>query len=241
MRVFLASQILSYTVSAEISTYVALGKLPDEAIDTAKFINKIDGLFDSFNSRSLWSPKPLPWVIKQTTERWSHLDVCLEMLRSISMVGSNSVPPCIAGWQQNIHALRALWKVLSQQYNFDFLYTSRLNQDCIENLFSLIRGWGGFRDNSDPVQFKAAFKQVLVQNFLVPPSTGNCEADLDSFILDFDDMASRQSNKESKLLTHLTNVHHRDSIGPMPSAFNINGNENEALCITYYLHCRLYR
>ena len=33
--------VLSHTVSAGISTYVALGRLPDEAIHTADFIEKL--------------------------------------------------------------------------------------------------------------------------------------------------------------------------------------------------------
>lgn len=52
MRVCLAAEVLSHTVAAGISTYVALGKLPDEAIHTAEFVEAVDGLFDCFNSRN---------------------------------------------------------------------------------------------------------------------------------------------------------------------------------------------
>ena len=65
------------------------------------------------------------------------------------------------GWQMNIHALLALWQTLHTQYNVKFLLTSRLNQDCVENLFSVIRAKGGPRDNPDAGQFRAAFAQVI--------------------------------------------------------------------------------
>ena len=48
MRVFLAAQVLSHTVAAGISTYVALGRLPDEASFNADFLETVDGLFELF-------------------------------------------------------------------------------------------------------------------------------------------------------------------------------------------------
>ena len=37
-----------------------------------------------------------------------------------------------------------LWEYLNTQQNFKFILTKRLTQDCAENLFSIIRGKGGF-------------------------------------------------------------------------------------------------
>jgi hypothetical protein len=41
-----------------------------------------------------------------------------------------------------------------------FLLTNRLIQDCVENLFSVIRAKGAQRDNPDAGQFRLALRQV---------------------------------------------------------------------------------
>ena len=52
MRVKLAAQILSKSVSVAIRKYVNLGQLNNQDLDTADFVEKIDGLFDILNSQS---------------------------------------------------------------------------------------------------------------------------------------------------------------------------------------------
>lgn len=52
-------------------------------------------------------------------------------------------PKCINGWLENLQSLKLLWKELHYNYGFKFLITRRLTQDCIENLFSIIRSKGG--------------------------------------------------------------------------------------------------
>ena len=69
--------------------------------------------------------------------------------------------PCIYGWKISINVLFGLWQHLKIEEKFQFILTGRLNQDCVENLFSIIRGKGGFNDNPDVEQFKAAFKYLL--------------------------------------------------------------------------------
>lgn len=46
-RVNKAAQVLSHTVSAGLYIYVALGRLPAEAVHTADFVGLVDGLFDA--------------------------------------------------------------------------------------------------------------------------------------------------------------------------------------------------
>ena len=75
-----------------------------------------------------------------------------------------------------------LWEVLSIQHGFKFLLTNRLNEDCIENLFSLMRAIGARKGNPDAGQFRAEFQQVMVDNVMAPSKSVNCEADVDSFI-----------------------------------------------------------
>ena len=72
--------------------------------------------------------------------------------------------------------------LLTSRLNQDF--TSRLNQDCLENLFSVIRGSGGHRDNPDVSEFRASFRFIAVNKLFVTVSGANCEMHCDSVLLD---------------------------------------------------------
>ena len=179
MRVCLAAEALSHTVAAGISTYVALGKMTDEAIHTAEFIEAVDGLFDCFNSRNLRDKKALhrPITDSSQSSHWAHLQKCAQFLHTLKIDSSRASVPCVRGWLMDINALQMIWSVLKSEYKLSFLLTSRLNQDSLENLFSVIRGRGGHRDNPGPIHFQSAFKQVMVQNIVMPAASGNCKAD----------------------------------------------------------------
>ena len=97
--------------------------------------------------------------------------------------------PCINGWKVTINALLGLWHHLKTKENFQFILTARLNQDCVENLFSIIRGKGGFRDNPDPQEFKDAFKYVVADKLFVQSNYSNCKVDGDKILLDIASVA----------------------------------------------------
>ena len=78
---------------------------------------------------------------------------------------------------------------LKTQQNFKFILTNRLTQDCAENLFSIIRGKGGFRDNPDASQFKEAFKYVVAYKLFVQSGKSNCKIDNDKILLDISNVA----------------------------------------------------
>ena len=90
-----------------------------------------------------------------------------------------------------MNALTQLWSEL-HMHGFKFLLTSRLDQDRVENMFPVIRGKGGNRDHPDPQQFRAAFRQVVVDQLLKPSDFGNCQDDLDSILLSLNHMATEK-------------------------------------------------
>ena len=76
------------------------------------------------------------------------------------MVTGKRRPACFDGWMMAINALLMLWEDLHTTHDLKFMLTNRLNQDCVENLFCVIRAKGGQRDNPDAGQFRAALRQV---------------------------------------------------------------------------------
>jgi hypothetical protein len=52
MKVKYATQLLSASVSAALNTYISLGALPSDAIETVSYVERFDKLFDILNSSS---------------------------------------------------------------------------------------------------------------------------------------------------------------------------------------------
>ena len=89
---------------------------------------------------------------------------------------------CVYGWKISINVLFGLWQHLKKEEKFQSILTGRLNQDCVENLFSIIRGKGGFHDNPDVEQFKAAFQYLVADKLFVQSDASNCKVDNDTIL-----------------------------------------------------------
>ena len=98
-------------------------------------------------------------------------------------------PPCIFGWKLFIQSLLRLWEYLKTEQSFQFILTSQINQDCVENLFSIICGFGGYRDNPDVEQLKSSFKYVVAAKLCVQSDASNCKVANDKILLDVSNTA----------------------------------------------------
>ena len=182
MRVNLAAQVLSHSVAAGINVLAQLEKLPKEASSTAIFIDNFDKLFNCFNSKTSASSQPMGHALGEDSGHKTFLQDQLTFLSEIRLATGKKTPPCFNGWQISINALLGLWEEL--KLNFKFLLTNRLNQDCVENLFSIIRGRGGHRDNPTAMQFRSAFRHIVVEKLFIQSNNSNCAVDFDSILLD---------------------------------------------------------
>ena len=153
MQVNLAAQVLSHSVVAGMSTLVSLKHLPESAMYTAQFVQQFDALFNTFNSQSLKSSQRLVHAFNDSNGHYAFLKESLDFLSKLKTIEGKYLP-CIYGCKISINALFGLWQHLKKEEKFQFILTGRLNQDCDENLFSIIRGKGGFHDNPDVEQFK---------------------------------------------------------------------------------------
>lgn len=65
MKVKLATQVLSNSVTAGMHFYILLNRLPPEAIHTANFISQVDNLFDVLSSLNLTDFKKYRAAMKE--------------------------------------------------------------------------------------------------------------------------------------------------------------------------------
>ena len=100
------------------------------------------------NSRVEFNPNPLLCGMKSGIDGFNHLKVLDRMegfLKRFDVFDSHGKlktarDPWEIGILCSIYATRALYKDLVVQGPFKYLLTARLNQDCLENFFSRIRG-----------------------------------------------------------------------------------------------------
>ena len=83
-----------------------------------------------------------------------------------------------------VNALLALCKRLHEVHEFMFVLTSSLNQDAVDNHFSVIQGRESFQGNRNSLAFGATYRQVIVQHLLDVPQDANCRDDLATFLLE---------------------------------------------------------
>ncbi|GFN84221.1 transposable element p transposase [Plakobranchus ocellatus] len=235
LRVKLATQVMSHSVAAGISTMVALGALPSEAKETALFIDRFDKLFNSMNSYTLKSSKPFHHALTLKSTNQNFLLDSLSWLKTIHGNSKIKNLPCIEGWQVSISAALHLVQDLHTNHNIKFLLTSRLNQDCIENLFSVIRGKGGHRDNPDIGQFTSALQQVMVDSLMVASTRKSCKDDLDVFVFGLQNIASSST---PELATTQTNVYPAFNLqeNVIPSLLNVQQANVLAYIAGYICH-----
>ena len=184
LSVPMAAQVLSHTVAAGMAVMAECKGtgIPEEALETAKFVEDMDQLFNAFNSRTFSSAAVMRHAMTETSGHKEFLKKKLDWLKKLKSNGKIQ-PYCINGWQLSIQALLMIWDVLHKDYNLTFLLTSRLNQDPLENFFSIIRRKGIQRVNPDAAQFRAAFRQCMVDSVMMPGKNANCEEDVDKFLL----------------------------------------------------------
>jgi len=90
----------------------------------------------------------------------------MQFLNNIKVLNKRLINPLrINGWISNINALKLLWDILRNNYNFKFLFTRRLTQDCVENLFSIIRLKCGNNVTPDSVKFAILDQLWLINCF----------------------------------------------------------------------------
>jgi hypothetical protein len=192
MKVSIAAKTLSSTMAAAIKTLVDCGKnILSEAIETACFIQDVNNLFDSFNSTGIRVNKYNPRYRCSFTKNsfhWQFWESMKEKIKSCQFYDettgqTKSTMPFKDGWLNNIEGIKLIWHICNE-IGFKFLRTRMLNQDPLENLFSIIRQYGAANVNPTCFQFISALKTSILHNLVGYKSYGeNCEDDA-SHLLD---------------------------------------------------------
>ena len=188
MKVNIAAQTLSSSVADAIDfcrQELQLDQFKDSEA-TTRFIRMVDRLFDMFNSRNpfccnckapLRVSNKLFW-----TQFLEEAYLYIEGLRDINggLICSGRKNTGFLGFLCAIRSVRGIFQDLVACNNAKrkYLLTYKLSQDHIELFFAAIRSSYGCNNNPTALQFRSAYKRMLVRHE-ISSSSGNCR------VLDF--------------------------------------------------------
>lgn len=152
----------------------------------------MDKLFDCVNSDSadLRRGKTHATNMSSKSPHKEHFDKMRKFFSTMKFIGCQRKPPSQDGWIMTLNAIERLFRNLAQAYNIKSLATRRLQQDPLENLFGCIRGNCGSNANPTTGQFVAGLKTAIISSLSHIGTTGNCEADNNVIINNFDKLLS---------------------------------------------------
>lgn len=198
MRVKYAAQIFSHTVAAAIKTATASGQLVSStSLCTADFIGRMNDIFDALNSKMLNDPntKRRPLSIYDPNIELTLRDG-IQFFKSIQIFERDRKREniyCLGGFEWTIKSILLLWNELKSR-GMKYLLTGFLNQDPIENFFSVVRNRGGYNPTPTVRQFRIAMQQNINIRLQMAVTSGNCENDDLGDILDTDDIQKTHKN-----------------------------------------------
>jgi hypothetical protein len=86
-------------------------------------------------------------------------------------------PPCFNGFTQTINGVLQFFAD-EKKHNISFLLTNRLNQDVLENLFSIFRQKEGYNRNPTSRVMRTSFRSTAIYSLVCTSKGTNCEQNL---------------------------------------------------------------
>ncbi|KAM7314520.1 uncharacterized protein ISCGN_004304 [Ixodes scapularis] len=195
MSVSSALAVLNHSTGSAIRVLVKEGKMSPAAVTTAWFLETVYKWFRLMTSRT----KSLAMSELNSRKHDDAVEFLSEVLdlfkkMTIHLPGkSPSWKPVQTGVVISTTAALSLQNLYLTQNNFKYLFLSRLTQDALENLFSVIRQKNA---TPRPLQFKTALRTITLSQFFQPCRTGNYEMDDAEYLADF--ISKRQAESPSE-------------------------------------------
>lgn len=183
MNVKLAAQVFSNSVANALDYLREDSDKPgfEKSKETSDFIRLVNNTFDILNSRSkLGEGYAQPLSLKNIDVWKSTLDNFINVISNLKdkngkLLQNGKRKTAFRGFIATAKSVQMLaFKLLSSESDLKYL-TYRLSQDHLELFFNKIHQASGLNNNPNVVQFKNAYKKLLLKNYVPASSAGNCE------------------------------------------------------------------
>ncbi|KAG0442804.1 hypothetical protein HPB47_015605 [Ixodes persulcatus] len=178
MKVSAALQVLSHSTATALRFLVENHGWSQDFLTTAWFFEQVNRWFDLMSSRH-----PVLAIRKQNLSSYRNaiefLTKFQQLFRQLK-IGDGAYKPVQAGVVLSTKSVLDLQEMLIDKHSFSFVLTSRFTQDCLENLFSVVRQGNPI---PTPLEFKMALKLITLSQYLKASKAGSYELDDASFYL----------------------------------------------------------
>ncbi len=163
-----ATQVLSHSVAKGMQACIQNTTLSKMVSPTSYFCEKFDTIFDLMNSSRRHDPKPFKrGLTPDSVDQLNFIQVAIKYIRSLKVMDKdgkiiNNKFRWMEGMVMALNSIKGLAIQLCTYEGFDFLLTRRLNQDGLENYFSIIRQRNGFDHRPTCYGFITAYKITMV-------------------------------------------------------------------------------
>ena len=178
MRVNMASALLGHTTASALRYCVSVNLLPREALSTAWFCDAVNSWFDAMNARMIKAA-----LFKTSAGKLEALNQLLTVIRDVKFTGREGWKPIQMGIQLSTTTILDLHRNLVCNGTYNFLMSGRLTQDCVENLFSCIRGRGD--SHPSPVLFRHNLRVISLSQYMHIAPSSSYDVDDSVYFLDF--------------------------------------------------------
>lgn len=202
-----ALQIFSKTVASCLRSYQATGELASAtAQDTADFIEILDQLFDSLNSKTVVSKNSFNSALSSENACAMTIskaeEIFSKMFKFNPITNKRTRPICFDGVLQTIAGIKVLLTEVDTK-EIQFLLLSRLNQDVLRHLFAICRQRIRYDQKPSLRTLKAVFKTSAINALLFTtnvnfdPNMGTLSEEQYTTSWSFSDESSIDKNIES--------------------------------------------
>ena len=215
-----AAKLISKTVAQAINWCGENGLLTYEDWKTAaEIIKLINDWFDIFNSKVPFNYKigKEPYG-KNLTHQNSILERVTKFMKKVKIGNHKTLLPFQKGFILNNMSIQQMLSYLKKTFNTDdfvieYILTTRLNQDCLENLFSYLRAMGLMYDHPSPLSLRYRLKWYILgkhSEVILSPDSKNVEDDKTPALVDFNDKSTplmklsldNSENNENDVFNH---------------------------------------
>ena len=178
MRVNMAAAVLSHSTASALRFCASTNLLSQDVLATAWFLDLANRWFDAMNARLIKAS-----LFTTSQQKLGALHDFVEVICNVKFTGRDSWKPVQSGIQLSTASVLDLYNDLVCTGRYKYLMTGRLTQDCVENLFSCIRGRGD--THPSPVQFRHNLRIVSLSQFMHIDTGSSYDADDSCYFLQF--------------------------------------------------------
>lgn len=165
-RVRPAAQIFSNSIAKAMEYCGNNGLMPRNSNwkKASEIVQLFNDWFDLFNARTKLvqnNPKKNAFGTDLDNQK-KILKQMSDTINSIRVGKHKNLIPFQKGILLSNSSLADMYDYLHEKYNIEYILTSRLNQDVLENFFAYIRGMGGPNDHPSPLEFKYRLRWYIL-------------------------------------------------------------------------------